>query len=217
MKVTVAAIAPCYEDLTPLIKRLEEQSREPDQFVWSTADSIPRAWNECIDQATGDLILFTESDVRPPRHWVEDMAAMFEEQDDRRFAMGHEVRLPDDVHCMSNVAVRTRVAKRHPFREEFDITEDTKWFQDLMESGIRVSKDQKCPVVMHLKDRPTPGRSLVHGINRAEIWLDGDYDGKTPTGVTGKRINRILCELATLAGQAIGVLRHPVKLWRRIR
>jgi glycosyltransferase involved in cell wall biosynthesis len=214
-RISVVSIALSENELDRLETLLEQQTYDDFEFVPVVGDlSIPEAWNEGIRRAEGDIIAFTESDVEVPESWLEIIAEKFDDGED--FAMGYEVQLPQNHHSMSSTAIRADWAAETPFDEQLSVTEDTEWFARLMDKyGFRIEKSREIPIVFHYKDRSKYKWALYHGIHRAEIWLDYEYGGKSATGVTSKRLNRILTEILTLIGQGIGLLKHPIKTLRR--
>ena len=214
-KISVVSIALSEGELDDLKSDLERQSYEDFEFVPVVGDmSIPEAWNKGIQQANGEDIAFTERDVKVPRDWREGIVREFERGED--FIMGYEVQLPQEHHSMSSTAIRADWAKNTPFNEDLSITEDTEWFARLMNKyGFQIEKSESAPIVFHEKSRGKYKWAFYHGINRAEIWLDYNYEGKSASDVTSRRFQRVLIELLTLAGQAIGVAKHPIKITKR--
>lgn len=200
-------------DADQVVEDIENQT-VPCRPVVETGGTIPHAWNRGISRTKSDIILFTESDVRLPDTWAENMLLELEKRKGS-VVLGYEVRLPDPVHNMASVGIHREDLLT--FNNDYQITEDTEWFARLQENDVNLLKTWQVPPVFHFKDRQTLSRMFRHGVNRAEIWLEHEYETKSATGVTFRRVHRIMRELATLAGQGIGVLKHPVKLWRKIR
>lgn len=214
-KISLISIALSDEELESLRENVKEQTYNNFEFVTITGDiPIPEAWNIGIERAEGEIIAFTESDVKIPDDWLENIAEQFKLGND--FVMGYEVQLPQRHQSMSSTAVRADWAKETRFNEDYSITEDTEWFARLMDKyDFQIEKTDNIPVVYHNKDRSKYTWAFYHGVNRAEIWLEYSYEGKSASGVTLRRIRRILIELVTIAGQAAGLVKHPIKLIKR--
>ena len=214
--VSVVTTAKRWKDIESLKKDLEKQTYKNFEFIPVIGSfPIPVGWNKGIKKARGKYILFTESDVKVPPNWVEGMVKKLEEG--KGFVMGYEVIATDRTQCMSNVGIRADWAKETPFNENYKITEDTEWFARLQNKyNFVIEKDPDVPIVFHYKNPLKPKWAFIHGIHRAEIWLKYGYKGKSATGVTFERLNRILCETLTLIGQLIGLAMHPILFIKKV-
>lgn len=151
-KVSVVSTALKDEDFDRLKKDLNNQTyRDFETILITTNKTRPHGWNRGIELARGQYILFTESDVGLPPNWIEEMVKHLEKED---FVIGEEVVKTTSPLCMSNVGIKSEIAKKIKFDESMVIG-DTDWFIRLGLNGVDIKEGQKkdYPIVFHYKSR----------------------------------------------------------------
>jgi len=223
---SVISIAKTDKELGHLRKALAEQTFRDFEFIPSTGGTIPEAWNKAISRATGEYVVFIESDAIPLSvHWLEEIS---------RIAMkgtlckGLEINPTDLDLC--NLVCDTEILKVEKFDIRFVICEDTELFARLRSKGIKIRNVSSFPVI-HMPSRSwnkTLSRSLIKGIYFAKIlYLYGreNTDDVNTRNFrreyihpVSERLRVIADNVLTLLGEFLGLIFCvPILIRRRMR
>jgi len=217
-KVSVICIAKSDEEFERLRDRLSQQTFKDFELVVSTAPSIPAAWNECLSRASGEILVFTESDAYPLYDtWLEEIVRKVEEG---VVLKGLEIN-PTDMN-MCNLAAHAKTIGDARFDETFAICEDTEFFARLQTRGIRLEQVEGFPVVhvSSISFRKTIGRSFLSGRLTARIlrkygprYMLTVNDRFPRSGYVHPLVNRlrvIIGNVLFLLGLLMGVLHYSL-------
>jgi GT2 family glycosyltransferase len=216
MKVSVVLIARSENELKDVLKDLKKQSYRNFEVIKVIGEmKIPEAWNEGIRKARGNIILFTESDVRLPKDWVRKMINLVKKKE---FAMGSEVITTRRNFNMCCVGIKAKIAKKVLFDETFDTCEDTEWFERLKQMGFKIERERE-PVVYHYKSidpKKTFLRAFKNGKNHIRIWLKHDNPEMNFKRIVFSRGFYITKEIIQLVGVVWGLIRYFYLIPRKI-
>jgi GT2 family glycosyltransferase len=223
-RFSVISIARDERELDGLRDHLSRQRFRDFEFVSSTKGSIPEAWNDAVARATGEFLVFTESDARPLQEtWLAEIDALVGEG---TVMKGLEITPTSLDLC--NLVCDRRVFETMRFDETFPIGEDTELFARMRRSGIAIEQVRGFPV-MHERTETwgkTRRRAFASGRLTAKIlFLHGkaNLDTVNTRNIGGEPINpvsnrlRIIAEnVLFLAGVCVGAVRYlPLVLVRR--
>lgn len=216
IKASVILIARKEEELASVIEDLKNQTIQDFEIINVVGNMrIPKAWNEGVKKAIGEIILFTESDVRLPRDWVEKMVKLVEKKD---FVMGSEVIVTSIAWSMSNVGIKAKIAREIPFDESFRVGDDTDWFERIRQRGFKIEREKE-PVVYHYKStdpKKLLKRELVSGVDKARIWLKHEDPELNLKRILLGRVFFIARETIQLFGIVYGLIRYFHLIPRKI-
>lgn len=174
-KVSVILIAKKEEELKQVVAELEKQDYPNFEIVTSYGHSIPKDWNKAIEKASGDILIFTESDARPlHKTWISEFV---KELKPNEILKGAEIRnTPMNMCC---TAVYADVAKKFKFDESmvYGCGEDTEWFIKLRRAGVKERRFWGAFVHHNRIDYDyfkwkQHGRAKIFGMNWAKQSLD---------------------------------------------
>jgi glycosyltransferase involved in cell wall biosynthesis len=142
-KVSVVVIAKTEAEVNEKIDSLQRQ-RYPDvEFCASTAPGFARAYQEAVDKATGDIIVFTETDCAPvSESWLAELVAEV-----RPNRIVHGLTVTDLTPNMSNTAGPAELIKKHRFDPSYEVAEDSEWFLRLKSSGVEYAQLNTATVI----------------------------------------------------------------------
>lgn len=216
IKASVILISKKEEELADVLQDLKNQTVKDFEIIKVVGGMrIPTAWNEGVRRAKGEIILFTESDVRLPRDWVEKMIKLVEK---KSFVMGSEVIATSIAWCMSNVGIKAKIAKETPFDESFRVGDDTDWFERLRQKGFKIEREKE-PIVYHYKStdpRKIFKRDLVSGVDKAKIWLKHEDPELNLKRILLGRAFFITREIIQFFGITYGFIRYSYLFPRKI-
>jgi glycosyltransferase involved in cell wall biosynthesis len=225
-KVSVISIAKEENDFQILHEALKNQTFKDFELVTSTAGTIPKAWNDAISRATGDIFVFTESDAFPLNdHWLQEIV---EHAKNGCVLKGIEINPTDLDLC--NLVCDGSIFKETRFDESFRSSEDVELFARLRKMGVPIEFINAFPVV-HIPSvswRKTLSRGFRSGMYLSKIlYLHGrsNVDDINTRNFKSKKINpisnriRIIAEnILLLAGLLIGTIGYlPILIKKRLR
>jgi hypothetical protein len=168
--ISVVAIGRDETSLRRLREECRGQTFDDYEFVSSTVEGIPRAWNEAIADASGELCVFMESDAAVVRDdWLETIAETTDPTEDVGVHFGDVGR--GRGLQFANFTLPRRLAVRHELDESFPVCEDTEWFARLESNGVALGIDPIAPVY----HAPQPidrglARAYQIGVQQARIY-----------------------------------------------
>jgi GT2 family glycosyltransferase len=221
----VISIAKGDDEFRTLRAALANQTFRDFEFVCSTKNSIPEAWNDAISRARGEFLVFTESDAVPLNNrWLEEIANRAREG---CVMKGLEVR-PSGLN-LCNLLCDARIFKSVKFDESFLIHEDTELFAHLRELGTAPEFVNAFPVI-HSQSQSWK-KSVKRGL-RGMYYMkiiyqhgrknmdDINTQNQSSNHVhpISNRLRVIVENLLTLMGLLVGaVLYFPISLKQRRR
>lgn len=207
-KVSVVVIAKHKKELDKILSDLKKQDYKDFEVITITGKmKIPKAWNMGIRKAKGEIILFTESDVRVPKNWISEMVRLVKK---KGFAMGSEVIVTRRNWNMSCVGIKSEIAKNTLFDESFEVCEDTEWFERLRKKGYEIRRELK-PVVYHYRSRDVKKRlirAFKVGKNFVKIWIKHKNPEMNLRRIILSRGFYITKEVLQLIGVIWGLIRY---------
>lgn len=226
-RISVISIAKSDQELVNLREALSRQTFKDFEFVTSTKGNIPQAWNDAVLQATGDIIVATESDAVPlNEYWLEDIAKYAEQ-----YLTGNTVVKGIEIHPanlnMCNIVSHAEILKQYKFDESFPICEDTELFARLRRAGVELKFVSAFPVihVQKVSWRKTLSRAAIYGrLMMKMVYLHGRQNIESigtqsfpvnRTNPIGNRFRIIADNVLFLFGLAVGALWHLPVLTRR--
>jgi len=142
-KISVISIAKKDSEFEGLRKALANQTFHDFEFITSTKGAIPEAWNNAISRASGELLVFTESDAFPlSDRWLEEIAKIAKKD---TVLKGLEIRPTDPNLC--NLVCDASIFRKVNFDESFQISEDTELFARLRRMKVKISYVNAFPVI----------------------------------------------------------------------
>ena len=171
-KISVISIAKKEEELENLRQALAAQSFQDLELIISTEETIPKAWNDALSRATGEFIVFTESDAIPLNNqWLKEMLFFAKKN---TIIKGIEIN-PKDLN-LCNLICDAEIFKKFKFNESFKFAEDTELFARLRKEGIKIECVKGFPVIHTPKKswKKTITRSFLYGLYFIKIiYLHG--------------------------------------------
>lgn len=156
-----------------LLQRLTNQTYKGKvQYCYSCKGTIPEAMNESLRKATGDFILFTETDVKHPPNWIEKMVELAEP---RKLIKALEVN-SINFNFASTICYKEDIEGMF-LDETYRIAEDTDFFCRLKQKGILMENKEEI-VVQHLRDNDSDKqveRALDYGYIHAKLIDKYEY------------------------------------------
>lgn len=225
-KISVISIAKQESELERLRQALANQTFKDFEFVISTKNTIPEAWNDAISKAKGEFLVFTESDSVPLYDtWLEEIVKTAKKG---AILKGLEINPTDLDLC--NLVCDAEIFRDLRFDESFRICEDTEFFVRSRKTGIEIQFTNAFPVI-HTPSkswRKTLYRAPRFGINHIRIlFLHGRnfIEDVNTRNFQGNRINpvsnrlRIIVEnLLILMGLCGGSLYYfPLLVKRKVK
>lgn len=215
-KISVISIARKVGELENLRRALKNQTFQDFELVISTKGTIPQAWNDAISRASGEFLVFTESDAIPLNNqWLEEIVKSAKKN---TILKGLEIN-PTDLD-MCNLVCDASIFKQIKFDESFRIAEDTELFARLRKTGVEIERVNAFPVI-HCPGqtwRKTLSRSFKNGMFFMKIiYLHGgcNIDDVNTRNYSGNYIHpisnriRIITEnVLVLLGLCIGAIRY---------
>ena len=224
-KISVISIAKQESEFKRLREALAAQTFQDFEFVTSTKESIPQAWNDAVSRSKGDIFVFTESDAFPLNNkWLEEIV---ENAKVGTVLKGLEIKPTDLDLC--NLVCGSSIFKEVCFDENFHSGEDVEFFTCLRKMGIPIEFVNAFPVV-HVSSqtwRKTLSRGITGGMNLIKIvYLYGrsNVDDVNTRNFKGNYVNpvsnriRIIVEnLLILLGLFVGSVRYlPILVERKL-
>lgn len=223
-KISVILIAKKKSEFEGLRKALANQTFQDFEFVTSTKDTIPEAWNDAISRARGEFLVFTESDAFPLNNrWLEEIANTAKKNTALK---GLEIKPTDLDLC--NLVCDSSIFKKVSFDESFQICEDTELFARLRKMGVKTEYTNAFPVI-HAPAQ-TWKKSLSRGLKKGMfymkiIYLHGrdnieDINTRNSRGnyihPINNRVRIIVENILVLLGLFIGAIRYlPILIKRK--
>ncbi|MEM2049796.1 MAG: hypothetical protein QXO76_04950 [Thermoproteota archaeon] len=147
-KVSVISIAKSEAEFERLREALDKQTFRDFEFITSTKSSIPEAWNDAISRATGEILVFTETDAFPlNEYWLEEIVANW-----RKGAVLKGLEINPTSLNLCNLVCDAAIFKNVKFDESYKSAEDTELFARLRKMGVEVGFANAFPVV-HVPSR----------------------------------------------------------------
>lgn len=224
-KISIISIAKKAEELENLRKALKNQTFQEFELVISTKGTIPQGWNDAVSRATGEFLVFIESDAIPLNNqWLEGIVKFAKKN---TLLKGLEIN-PTDLD-MCNIVCDASIFKQRRFDESFPIAEDTEFFARLRKIGVKIQFINAFPVIHNPKQtwRKTLSRSFKQGMFYMKIiYLHGrcNIDDVNTRNFPGNYIHpisnrvRIITEnVLVLLGLSIGAIRYlPILLRQKL-
>jgi len=218
--ISVVLIAKHKDELTSVLNDLQRQSCDKFEVVTVFGSmTVSQAWNKGITKATGDIILFTESDCSLPYDWVETLSNLVEL---KGFAMGSEIITTSREWSMSNVGIKADIARKEHMDERFTIGEDTEWFERIAKRGFSLQRLPR-PIVYHHRNKLGMHRfkqAFLSGKNRILIMLKHVNPQMNLRRIVLSRVYHISYETTILIGAIWGIIRYsyliPIKLLKQV-
>jgi len=227
-KLSIVTIAKTENELRPLIDAIEKQTYKNYEIIFSTKGSIPEAWNDAISRATGDYLVFTESDAEPANNnWLLEISMAVRPG---TVIKGLEVKPTDLNLCNTVFDASIFKVNKMMFDESFLICEDLELFSRLRKRGIDIYRIPSFPVLHFSKEtwKNTLRRAFIQGAYFVKIlYLYGskntdEYGSRFPQirkpqiGPVSNRIREIVHHLLVFCGLLVGALVYlPVKWQKR--
>lgn len=138
------------------------------EFCYSTDGNIAHAMNQAIKKSTGDLLVFTETDVEPATDdWVYNLVM---ERSDGNFVKSLEVN--HTTPNFSGMIVSKKDLRDEQFDEAFNVAEDTEFYARMHALyGMNVIQ-ARTATHLHLRSKTTQkalDRAYEYGRNEAKI------------------------------------------------
>ena len=131
-KVSLILIARTREEVDAACAKLREQDYPNVEFCTSTAEGFARAYQDALDQVTGEIVVFTETDCTPlSPHWLSELVAEV-----RPNEVVHGLTVTDATPNMANTACYAEVARRFPRNLDYGPAEDTEWLLRMQDAGV---------------------------------------------------------------------------------
>ncbi len=178
-KVSVVVVARTQPEIDDTVARLRDQDYPEIEFCTSTRPALADAFQEAASRATGQVVVFTETDVTPlSTRWLRELVAEVKPGE-----VVHGLTVTDTTPNMANTACETEVARRFPRNPRYDRAEDTEWLLRMQAAGIRYRQASVAPV-MHV--RPFVGRRQLeraYTFGREWVRLMREYGYAQPAEV----------------------------------
>jgi glycosyltransferase involved in cell wall biosynthesis len=225
-KISVISIARKAEELEKLCNALKNQTFQDFELITSTKGTIPHAWNDAVSQASGEFLVFIESDAIPLNNrWLEEIAKFAKKN---TLLKGLEINSTDLDMC--NLVCDASIFKQTKFDESFHSAEDMELFARLRKTGVKIEHMNTFPVI-HCPEqtwKKTLSRSFRNGMLFAKIvYLHGrsNVDNVNTKNFVGKHINpisnrvRMITEnVLILLGLFVGGIRYlPIAINNKIQ
>jgi glycosyltransferase involved in cell wall biosynthesis len=195
-RVSLILIAKTEAEIEAKKTLLQRQSYPLVEFCTSTLPGFAPAFQDAMDKATGDILVFTETDCTPlHEHWLAELVAAVEPD-----TVVHGLTVTDSTPNMANTALPAAVAKRFPRNPDFDSAEDTEWFLRMERAGIRY-KQLNNAIVFHT--RPfvrTALRDRAYRYGRDWVRLSRAYGYVTVEALRERAENEKVVAERTLQG-----------------
>lgn len=188
---------------------LEKQDYPNYEVVTVFGKEITEAWNIGKEKASGDIILFTETDVELPEDWISRMVENVQANDG--FAMGSEVVASSRAWTFSTVGVSKDILKDMKFDEYLKRAGDTDFFEQIKDRGFKIKRERE-PVVYHDKGGD-PKSELKWSFYRGMYYVyiaakhQPNPDMSFPR-IFKSRAFHLTKEVLQLLGVIIGLIRH---------
>jgi glycosyltransferase involved in cell wall biosynthesis len=220
-RISVISIAKNEEELDHLRRTLRNQTFRDYELITSTKGNIPEAWNDAISRASGDYLVFIESDASPLYdRWLEEVCQRM-----RRNAVLKGLEINPTDFDMCNLVCDASILKTVRFDESFEIAEDTELFARLRKMGVPIEHVSGFPVVHRAEQtwRKTLTRAFrrgmlymkiiyLHGRNNIHDVNTGSFRANYIHPISN-RIRIIVENVLVLLGLAAGAVRYlPVLL-----
>lgn len=169
--VSVILIARTEEELEPVRQKLANQDYPRVEICTSTAPGFAAAYQDAMDKAAGDVLVFTETDCEAlsPR-WLSELVAAVEPD-----TVVHGLTVTDTTPNMASLALPADVARRFPRNPAYGAAEDTEWILRMQEAGIRYRQLDRAAVIHR---RPFIRRAMMdraYGYGRDWVRLSRRY------------------------------------------
>ena len=224
-KISVISIAKDKNELDGLKKALSKQTYEDFEFVGSTKGTIPEAWNDAISRATGEFLVFTESDAHPlSDNWLEEISEYIKKN---TIIKGLEIR-PSNLN-MCDLVADAAIFKTMKFDESYPVGEDSELFARLQANGVKIRWVNSFPVIHtpSISWKKTLSRSFIYGrLQMKIIYLYGRGNmqdintqnlNENQIHPISNRIRIITENILFLCGLSFGSLYHiPTLIKRKI-
>ncbi|MBU0678305.1 MAG: glycosyltransferase [Verrucomicrobia bacterium] len=142
-KISIVLVAKTDAEIEEKMRELRKQAYPSFEFCTSTAPGLAEAFQEAVDKATGDIIVFTETDCSPlNENWLTELAAAVVPN-----AIVHGVTITDTTPNMSNTAGPADLIRKFVRNSDFGNAEDTEWFLRLQAAGVEYRQLDLAPVL----------------------------------------------------------------------
>lgn len=171
--ISVVTIAPSASGIRGVRERVAAQRYPEDRIevVGSTAEGIPAAWNEAMQSASNDLLVFTETDVEfILNDWLARIAAEMDLDARNVVHFGQVGR--GVAFNFANLAVPRTVIDGYELDESFAVAEDTELFARMDNDGVDFEQRFDAPVLHKPKSNTfTRGRAYSYGYYQMRCLL----------------------------------------------
>ncbi len=211
-RVSVICVGLRPEEFEPVRLRLARQSFRDFEFVGEVGGTIPEAWNRAIGRASGEILVFSETDAEPVNeHWLEELVDSV--PDDRTVVRGLEIN--SFPWNMSNLAVHRNLLAGTRFDERFRWAEDTELFCRLKQQGYQLRQVSAAPVV-HPRN-PASRRRMQRAFRYGLYWarLRYWYDDPVELYSVSHASKVVLRALLNLLGLLVGYIVYLPERRRR--
>lgn len=184
--ISVISIAKNENDLKDLKETLSRQTFKNFEFISSTKGTIPEAWNDAISRATGEFLVFTESDAMPLNEfWLEEISNHLKKG---VVIKGLEI-MPTNLN-MCNLVGDASIFKGNKFDETFPVCEDSELFSRLRKKGIKIDQFNGFPVIHtpSISWKKTLSRAFVYGKLHMKILYQ--YGLENIDNINTQKLNR---------------------------
>jgi glycosyltransferase involved in cell wall biosynthesis len=189
------------------MEALNRQTFKDFEVILTHDPGVSKGFNAGIDQAKGDILVFTEADCVPTDAWLEELVPEVEKG---RLVTGIEV-FPSPM-SPSNIAIRKEDLGSIRF-ERYDLANDTEFFWILASKGIKIKRIDKAVVFHMQKRKPTTRLKFAFGlgVSHARIYhkyrlVDYQYSGIKLLLIAP--LFRIVEALFSFSGSVYGLLRY---------
>lgn len=180
--ISIVVISKSEQKIEEWKKNIQTQTYDNYEIVESTKEGIPEAWTEAISKASGDLLLFTETDTHPiDQDWLKKIAEGFDFESDEVVHFG-EFRGYGSYN-FSNLAMLPTLPDEYKIDCDLTVGEDSEWFAKMDKHGVEFDQRPIAPV--YHQPRPLKrkvNRSFEYGLTNARtIYRHGRIGPSTNT------------------------------------
>lgn len=175
MKVSIIIIAKEQKEIDEHIERLKVQEADFNvEYCGSTKNGFAEAYQEALENATGDIVVFTETDVRPiTKTWLKELVSAVEDN-----SIVHGITATDKTPNMANTALKRELALKYKRNSEWHASEDTEWILRMQTDGVKWVQLDCAPVyherpavrLSHLERAYQYGRDWVKLIKKYKYY-----------------------------------------------
>lgn len=214
-RVSVISIALVENEFEGLYRSLAQQTFQDFEFIGEVGGTIPEAWNRAIRRASGEILVFTETDATPVnKYWLEELVNGV--PDERTIVKGLEITgQPWDL---ANLACYRAVLQDVKFDENFLWAEDSELFCRLKHLGYELQHIPAAPVIhlQKMRSKRRIRRAFRYGLYQAKLcYMYGDREMVSGADLAAKvLVQACLTLLGLIAGY---ILYWPAWLKRVVR